>query len=580
MHSMMLVVVLVIAAVLATAEAAKPHILIAVVDDWGWSNVGYHQTEESKTKEGEVRTPNIDELVKNGIELNRHYTYNYCSPSRCSLMSGRLPVHVSTSDTNPISMNPDDPVSGFTGIPTEMTTLPEKLRGAGYWTHMTGKWDAGMASLKQSPQTRFDSAFFYFHHANDYYTQKLSAGTVVSQDLCRRVLGLDLIDLWNASGPAIEKAGTDYEESMFLEESLRVIKAHDPSVPLFMYHAFHIVHTPLQIPEQNEARFSFLCNKHRRKYAAMVEFMDNGLGKLVDMLKMKNMWNNTLVIVTSDNGGPIYGTPPIPTFIDQAVFGAANNLPLRGGKTSDWEGGIRVNAFVSGGVIPEEMRGKRIDDYISIADWYGTILEVVGLDAHDERAEKANLPPVDSVSHWKLLNGEVQQGARDEIHVSKECLISGKYKLVMGSDTSILPVKFGSRMTFDVHAVGYGLQAVLNTLKPGRDCRNGCLFNIVDDPNEDNELTHSYPEIVSKMMARLKDLNKSNFNPNRGRQTKLACNVAQNLYHGFYGPFIDLPESVTKGMNISRAAAAEMFFSRKEVESFDQNFPNYRLIAS
>merc|ERR1719454_1494604 len=100
----------------------------------------------------------------------------------------------------------------------------------------------------------------------------------------------------------------------------------------------------------------------------MVFYLDEAVGELVKALRGKGMWDNTLLVFVSDNGGPIYEP------------GAANNHPLRGGKLSDWEGGVRTNAFLSGGYVPPERRGSRFSGVISIADWYSTLSEIAGVD--------------------------------------------------------------------------------------------------------------------------------------------------------------------------------------------------------
>merc|ERR1719401_3291638 len=122
----------------------------------------------------------------------------------------------------------------------------------------------------------------------------------------------------------------------------------------------------------------------------MTLWMDEAIGAAVAALKKKGMWDDTLVIFTSDNGGPVYEP------------GSANNYPLKGGKYSDWEGGIRTNAFVSGGSVPAGV--------VSIADWYGTVAALAGVSQEDKAAEEANvwlrskdlplLHPVDSVQQW------------------------------------------------------------------------------------------------------------------------------------------------------------------------------------
>ena len=130
--------------------SSKPHLIFMLVDDWGWANVGYHHNPPTK----EVITPNIDGLVREGLELDQHYAYKSCSPSRCSLMTGRLPVHVNDHNLRPIRYNPKDSVSGFAGIPRQMTGL---AMSAGYAIH---QWDMGMATPDHIPMGRgFQSSF-------------------------------------------------------------------------------------------------------------------------------------------------------------------------------------------------------------------------------------------------------------------------------------------------------------------------------------------------------------------------------------------------------------------------------------
>ena len=165
------VLFVVLFAELAVAQPAKPHLVFMLVDDWGWANVGYHRNPPTR----EVVTPHIDNLVKEGLELNQHYVFQFCSPSRSCLMSGRLPIHVNDLNLSPDHYNPNDPVSGYSAIPRNMTGLAEKMKDAGYVTHQVGKWDAGMATPDHTPQGRgFDSSFGYYHHANDYYTEQAS----------------------------------------------------------------------------------------------------------------------------------------------------------------------------------------------------------------------------------------------------------------------------------------------------------------------------------------------------------------------------------------------------------------------
>ena len=160
-------------------------------------------------------------------------------------MSGRLPVHVNKNAT-PNIYNPDDKMSGFAGIQRNMTGLPAKLKEAGYATHQVGKWDAGMATPDHTPKGRgFMSSFRYFHHDNDYYTEKVG--------LCRyNGTHTEPVDLWGTDKPAhgVNGTGEDkYEESLFKQHCwTSSITNHDTNTPLFLYYAPHIVHTPLQVP--------------------------------------------------------------------------------------------------------------------------------------------------------------------------------------------------------------------------------------------------------------------------------------------------------------------------------------------
>ena len=397
----------------ANGAASKPHLVFMLVDDWGWANVGYHRQPPTK----EVVTPNIDNLVKEGLELDQHYVYKFCSPSRSCLMSGRLPVHVNDQNAMPNINNPNDSVSGFAGIPRNMTGLATKLKSAGYATHQVGKWDAGMATPDHTPMGRgFQSSFGYFHHANDYYTEK-AGGCVYDKK------GHSPVDLWDTDKPAHGVNGTgpdNYEEGLFKEHVLDVVKNHDTSTPLFLYYAPHIVHTPLQVPQSYVDKFTFIDDKDRQYYHAMVNYLDDVVGELVSALKSRGMWDNLLFASSSDNGGPIY------------PGGGANNFPLRGGKVTDWQGGVRVNAFVSGGYLPEKMRGQKTEGYIHLADWYGTFCGLAGVDPKDEAAAAAKLPPVDSLDMWPLVSGQTSTSPRTDIHISVNALISGNYKILTG----------------------------------------------------------------------------------------------------------------------------------------------------
>ena len=222
------------------APSSKPHIVFMLVDDWGRADVGYHRN----TSDNDISTPNIDSLVKEGLQLDQHYVYNWCAPSRSALLSGRLPIHVNDAvNVNHVAYNPKDPVSGFIGIPRNMTVISAKMKEAGYATHQVGKWHVGYDTPDHIPKGRgFDTSFGYLNAANDYFNE-----TVFE---CNNT---QIVDLWDTDKPAsnMNGTGTDhYEEALFHDRLLEIVTQHDPSEPLFLYYAPHIVHMPYQVPER------------------------------------------------------------------------------------------------------------------------------------------------------------------------------------------------------------------------------------------------------------------------------------------------------------------------------------------
>lgn len=123
----------------AVCATTRPHVLVVLVDDWGHANVGFHASALDRAS-NETRTPSLDALAAEGILLERHYTFRFCSPTRSALHTGRNPIHVNVFNTDLAAHNRNDPVSGFAGVPVNMTTFPELLRDVGYATQAAGKW--------------------------------------------------------------------------------------------------------------------------------------------------------------------------------------------------------------------------------------------------------------------------------------------------------------------------------------------------------------------------------------------------------------------------------------------------------
>ena len=208
-----------------------------------------------------------------------------------------------------------------------------------------------MASNLVTPHGRlFNTSLGYLQGMEDHYTQDKS--TPVNNQSCKGV------DLWATDKPAYGQNGT-YGGYIYGNRAMEIIKKHDQNVPLFVYMAIQNNHAPYEVPQSYIDKFPSDWYQVQRQVAGMSNFWDEMLYNLTSEMKKNGMWNNTLFILSSDNGGPNKGDNP-----------AANNCPLRGGKYSDFEGGVRVVALVSGGLIPESRRGISLNGSIHIAGHY------------------------------------------------------------------------------------------------------------------------------------------------------------------------------------------------------------------
>lgn len=168
---------------------------------------------------------------------------------------------------------------------------------------------------------------------------------------------------------------------------------------------------------------------------------------------------------------------------------------------------------------------------------YTTFARLAGVNETDGAAAAAGLPPVDGVDQWPTLTGGVRRGAapvRGEVWLSTEALIVGHTKLVRG-------VQEMSGWTGPTYPNGTGPQPLFPHSPIGtwkHDCRAGCLYDIWEDPNEHSDLAEARPRLVASLGARLDELNRGHYEPDRGKGDKAAC-AAAIKYGGFYGPFLD-----------------------------------------
>lgn len=478
------------------AAAQKPNLIYVMVDDWGWFDNGFHGNPL-------IKTPFMDNLVQTeAVQLERHYTFKYCSPTRRSFLSGRQPPH--SGEDNSVAATVD----------LRMKTIADKMKQAGYATGYSGKWHAGHQIVAQTPKERgFDTSLGYFNGACDHWTQMDgNDGCSLHQGGALEVESMkpgSITDLWNTDRPAYGMNGT-YGDYLYIGHAVDTILQHDISKPLFYYLAMQCAHDPMEAPQ----RFIDLYDEHTTPNQVQYAFssvIDEGLSNLTQALKKKAMWDNTLLVVSSDNGGP--------AFSDQR---AASNYPLRGGKYTFFEGGIRVNAFVTGGVLPKAMRGQNISAPIHVCDWYATFCGLAGVDAKDDHD---GVPSLDSMDQWPILSGQSKTPVRREVFPGAGVLIQDNYKL-LATDAGV--AQWSGPLYPKVKATGP--KSITCSHKAP------CLFDVVADPWERKDLAQDNAEILKKMQARLATLMHTTFEGQPPNVTKDAVCAATRRNGGYLTP--------------------------------------------
>ena len=326
---------------LVFAAKQPPHIILAIADDLGWADLGYQNLSK-------IRTPFIDKLAKEGIILTNHYVQPLCSPSRASLLTGRYAIHLGAG-LNENVFSPDEDA----GLPLQETLLPEKLQDLGYKTALFGKWHLGSSKPGYLPTRRgFDRFYGFYSGAIDYYTHNQTAHRCKTRTAT-------YLDFRNQEEIVRNRQG-EYSQGIFNEEAVNFVKNHDTNKPLFLMMSFQSVHDPLQVPSQYSSMYKDIEDTERRTYAGMTSYLDDSMRNLTNAVKNAGIWENTVMIFMSDNGGN-------PT-------SAGYNWPLRGAKGTVWEGGIRSASFLSGGFLKES--GFESSALTHISDWFPTLLNL------------------------------------------------------------------------------------------------------------------------------------------------------------------------------------------------------------
>ncbi|XP_053390526.1 arylsulfatase J-like [Mercenaria mercenaria] len=336
----------------------RPHILFIVADDLGFNDVGYHGSE--------IKTPNIDKLALSGVRLENYYVQPVCTPTRGQLLSGRYQIHTGLHWV----LWP----STRSGLPLDNPTIADKLRAAGYSTHMIGKWHLGFYKPDFLPINRgFDTFFGFLSGHSDYYTHE------TGNWWGKFMTGYDLMD--NDQPANITRYNGSYSTHLFASKAKDIIWGHNYEKPMFIYLSFQAVHAPLQVPENYMKQYANITDIKRRQFAGMVTCMDDAIGSIVDALKKRELWKDTLLIFSTDNGAnPNAG---------------GSNWPLKGAKGSYWEGGIRAVGFVYS-LLLKMKNGYVSKSLMHVTDWFPTLLNLAKGDLNGTKM-------LDGYNQWKTI---------------------------------------------------------------------------------------------------------------------------------------------------------------------------------
>jgi len=364
--------------VYSNARSQRPNIIYIMTDDMGYGDLsGYGRKD--------YITPNMDKLASQGIKfVNAYAAGPLCTPTRTAFMTGRYPARTPVGLIEPLTGDKKDTAFGMT---TEYPSIATLMKAAGYQTALIGKWHLGSLPQHSPVKNGFDYFFGFHSGAADYISHKGDEG---KHDLYEN----DVL---------VYPEG--YLTDLFSQKAIAYIKQQH-NKPFFLTVTFNAPHWPWQGPTDKPYDDSADYRKGGSPaiYAAMMKSLDLAVGNIMKALDDEHLANQTIVIFTNDNGGERY----------------SDNGGLAKGKSTLWEGGIRVPAFVR---WPGKIKPGIITQQVAITmDWTKTILSAGGAKAHkDFLLDGINLLPIltgekknlERTFYWRTFQRSRQKAIRD-----------------------------------------------------------------------------------------------------------------------------------------------------------------------
>jgi arylsulfatase A-like enzyme len=530
-------------ATVKTETATRPNIMLVVVDDMGFNDLGIYG--------GEIGTPNIDALANDGVLFSDFNVAPNCSPTRAMLLSGADSHIAGMGNMFEELAENQKGKPGYEGyLNTRVAAMPELFRDAGYHTYMTGKWHLGLADHNGPDDRGFDRSFSLLQGGAGAFSNMLA---IFGPEKAR----------YAEDGKVLDSLPEDFYSTKYqAEKMLEYIDSnHGDGKPFFSYLAFTSPHWPLQAPQESIARhkgkydagydvlkarrlqalkkrglvaedvqafprfpgekaWDELTEEEQRYqaklmeiYAAMVEDVDIYLGKVITHLKEIGEYDNTFIFFTSDNGPEAHhltaGWKGLQAYIDQCCdnsvenignansyvwygqnWGQAGNTPLRQYKGYPAQGGVRVPAFAH---YPAGIEtGKKNDSMLTAKDVMPTLLELAGIQHPGQQYKGREVADMSGESMLAMLKGE-----RDSAH---------ERDYVMGWEL------FGKRALRqgDWKIIYQPYHEVRNPVHEGIKTGIWQLYNLAEDPVEMNDLAEQHPEKLAEMLAHWKNYEQEN----------------------------------------------------------------------
>ncbi|TXF90220.1 sulfatase-like hydrolase/transferase [Neolewinella aurantiaca] len=409
-----------------------PNIILVLTDDQGWADVGFNGSTD-------IPTPHLDRLAGQGTILSNGYvSHPYCSPSRAGLLTGRYQARFGHDCNMPYHGNNDETV----GTPLSETMISEALKKQGYRTAAIGKWHVGDHPALHPPAQGFDHWFGFPGGAMNYWGDQTDELRTIYRN-----------------GTPVAPENLSYLTDDFTDETISFITDRQTRSPFFVYLAYNAPHAPDHAPAKYLERTKHIEYGGRSVYAAMVNAVDHGVGRIDSALIANGLKENTIIVFLSDNGG-------------RGQY--ADNGPFRGYKGMLFEGGIKVPFFITWPAgLP---MGKTYPEVVSALDLFPTLVEAAG-------GEATAFSHLDGQNLGPYLRGQKSSAPHDVLF----------WRAVGGWES----------------AVRDGDYKLIENTRKGRTM----LFNLADDPREQKDLAAAEPDIVQRLKAVYADWDRQNIDP-------------------------------------------------------------------